>query len=81
MHRSAIAALAAAMAMGVETSASQVPPDIAAKIKAVGGKIDPSIGPLYAPLLPLEPYAGVTVTRDQTYGADPLQKLDVFTPA
>ena len=74
-------ALAAAMGAGVGTSMAQVPPDIAAKIKAIGGKIDPSIGPLYAPLLPLEPYPGVTVTRDQVYGADPLQKLDVFTPA
>ena len=83
MYKSAIAALAlaAAMGVGVEPSASQVPPDIAAKIKAVGQKIDPSIGPLYAPLLPMEPYPGVTVTRDQTYGSDPLQKLDVFTPA
>ncbi len=83
MYKSAIAALAlaAAMGLGVEMSASQVPPDIAAKIKAVGQKIDPSIGPLYAPLLSLEPYPGVTVTRDQAYGSDPLQKLDVFTPS
>jgi len=58
----------------------QVPPDIAAKIRAAGPKIDLSIMQLYTPLQPKEPYAGVAVVRDVVYGADPLQKLDVFSP-
>ena len=42
--------------------------------------MDPSIGQLYAPLFPKEAWAGVAIQRDIAYGADPLQKLDVFTP-
>ena len=61
-------------------AAAQVPPDIAAKLKAIGPKIDVSVGALYAPLQPKPPYAGVSVTRDLAYGSDPLQKLDVFSP-
>ena len=77
--RTAVAALAA-LTMGAAAAHAQVPPDIAAKIKAIGPKIDFSVGALYAPLQAKEPYAGVSVVRDVAYGADPLQKLDVFTP-
>jgi triacylglycerol lipase len=66
-------------ALGLAAQA-QVPPDIAAKIKEIGPKIDVSVGALYAPLQAKEPYAGVAVTRDVAYGSDPLQKLDVFAP-
>ena len=69
-----------ALAMSAGAALAQVPPDIAAKIKAIGPKIDVSVGALYAPLHAKEPYAGVTVTRDLAYGSDPLQKLDVFSP-
>ena len=82
MNRLGLAALAlaAALGLGVDVGASQVPPDLAAKIKAIGPNIDPSVGKLYAPLLESEPWPDVNVVRDQAYGSDPLQKLDVFTP-
>jgi acetyl esterase/lipase len=75
--------LAAAMAtvLCVGESLAQVPPDIAAAIKAKGEAMDPSVAArLYAPLFPKEPYPGVVAERDIAYGADPLQKLDVFKP-
>jgi triacylglycerol lipase len=74
----AVAALAALSLSGA--AAAQVPPDIAAKIRAIGPKMDFSVMALYAPLQEKEPYAGVTVTRDQAFGADPLQTLDIFAP-
>ncbi len=76
----AAAVAAAVMGLGVTTALAQVPPEIAAKVKAACGKIDFSVGALYAPLQPKEPYKGVEVVRDIAYGPDPLQKLDVFTP-
>jgi acetyl esterase/lipase len=72
--------MVAALALIAGAAQAQVPPDIAAKIKAIGSKIDVAVGALYAPLQQKEPYAGVTVTRDVAYGSDPLQKLDVFAP-
>jgi triacylglycerol lipase len=68
-------------ALGVAAAQAQVPPDIAAKNKASAGKIDFTIGAMYAPLQPKPPYAGITVTRDVATGTDPLQKIDVFEPA
>jgi acetyl esterase/lipase len=60
---------------------SQVPPPIAAGLLRIGRDIDPpATAPLYAPLQQREPYAGVTVLRDQRYDADARHLLDVFTP-
>jgi triacylglycerol lipase len=70
-----------ATALGVAVAQAQVPPDIAAKNKASAGKIDFTIGAMYAPLQPKPPYAGITVTRDVATGPDPLQKIDVLEPA
>lgn len=73
--------IAAALLLGASASAAsaQVPPEIAARVKASGGQIDLTIGQLYAPLMPKEPYAGVDVARDIAYGPDPLQTIDVFS--
>jgi triacylglycerol lipase len=71
-------AVLTALAIGAGAAQAQVPPDIAAKLRAIGTKIDPAVGAIYAPLQPKPPYAGITATRDVAYGADPLQKLDVF---
>jgi len=35
---------------------------------------------LFTPLLAVAPKEGISVTADQTYGADPQQKLDVYEP-
>ena len=75
--------LAAAMATALCAGGAlaQVPPDIAAAIKAKGEAMDPGTAVrLYTPLFPKEPYPNVVVERDLAYGADPLQKLDVFKP-
>ena len=71
-------ACAALMAAGV--ASAQVPPDIAAKIRAGGQALDLTNGNLYAPLFPPSAWKGVTIERDIAYGADPKQKLDVFVP-
>jgi acetyl esterase/lipase len=72
---------ALALFAGIAPSAlAQVPPDIAAQLKALGRTVDPKAMEIYAPLHSLPPYAGITVARDLPYGDDPLQKLDVFTP-
>lgn len=61
--------------------ADGVPPDLAAKIAALGRVIDPpKTAVLYAPLQEKEPYAGVKVVRDVKYGPDERNLLDDFTP-
>lgn len=80
MSRAWVAGGAGLIALAV-SAAAQVPPEIAAKVRAAGQAMDPSFGTLYAPMFPKEAWAGVTVTRDLAYGADPLQKLDVYVPA
>lgn len=69
-----------AVAFGWSAAQAQVPPEIAAKNKASAGKIDVTIGALYAPLYPKDPLSGMSVTRDVPTGSDPLQKIDVFEP-
>ena len=76
----AAAAIGAGAFALAAVAVAQVPPEIAAKNKASAGKIDFTIGALYAPLYPKDPLAGMTVTRDVPTGADPLQKIDVFEP-
>ena len=63
---------------------AQVPPDIAAEIRKIGPIVDAvNTAKLYAPLFQdqKEPYPNVTVARDISYGADPLNKMDIFAPA
>lgn len=58
-----------------------MPPELAAKIAAIGRVIDPGkSAPLYIPLQEKEPYAGVKVLRDVRYGPDERNLLDVFSP-
>lgn len=65
----------------IAPAAAQMPPDIAAQVKALGPVIDPpKTAAIYAPLAPKEPYDGVKVTRDVKYGPDARNLLDVFTP-
>jgi len=48
----------------------------------IGDTIDPvATGKLYAPFQKSEPYAGVTVTRDQKYADGDRNRLDIFQPA
>lgn len=56
-----------------------MPPRIAAALRDIGPRIDPRTTPLYARLFPGDPDAGVTVTRDVSYGRYERNVLDVFT--
>jgi triacylglycerol lipase len=54
-------------------------PDIAEKVAAIGRVIDPAkTAPIYAALHGKEPYAGVTVAHDITYGSADRNLLDLF---
>ena len=56
--------------------------ELAARIRAAGPVIDPrGMAALYAPLQEPEPYAGITVTRNLSYGPDPQNLADRFAPA
>ena len=80
-RRLLVAAAVLALAACASAPQLQMPPEIAAKVKAIGPVIDPpKTAAIYAPLQPKEPYACVRVTRDLRYGPDPRQALDVFVP-
>ena len=60
---------------------SQVPVRIHEQLVRIGRVVDPvATAVLYSPLQPHEPYAGVRVTRDQHYGPDARNLLDLFAP-
>lgn len=68
------------LAFAAAAASAQVPANIAEKVRAAGQAMDPTVGQLYAPLFPKEPWPGLTEQRDIAYGSDPLQKLDVYAP-
>ena len=78
--KTVLIAAACGLVVLARASQAQVPADIAAKVRAAGQAMDPTIGQLYAPMFPKQAWAGVRIHRDIAYGTDPLQKLDVFTP-
>lgn len=61
------------------------PVAIRRQIAAIGSDVTPEImersRALYAPFHETEPYRGVTVLRDRSYGTHPRQRLDLFLPA
>ncbi len=60
---------------------SQVPPAIHRQLLKIGRAVAPAAtAVVYAPLQQREPYAGVLVTRHESYGPDPRHLLDVFAP-
>lgn len=77
-----VALLLGALLYVTPALAGEMPPDLAAAVRKIGPVIDPpATAALFAPLQKNEPYAGVTVTRDERYGSDPRNRLDVFQPA
>ena len=78
-----IFAMILAIALAATASAwSQVPPDIAARLRTIGPVLDTAAtAAIYRPLHPGAPDPAVTVTRDVSFGPDPRQIIDVFTPA
>ena len=67
--------------IAVSAAQAQVPPDIAAQLRAIGnGVCVPETAKIYKPLQQKAPYPGVTVVRDISYGPDPRMVMDVFGP-
>ncbi len=75
-----LCAAACGFALLATVSSAQVPDNIAQKVRAAGQVMDPTVSKLYAPMFPQEAWAGVSIQRDISYGSDPLQRLDVYTP-
>jgi triacylglycerol lipase len=60
---------------------AQMPPELVDKVAAIGRVSDPpNTAKIYAPLQEKEPYSGVRVMRDVSYGLDPRNVVDVFSP-
>jgi len=70
-------AVAALITVAAGVSA-QVPPEVAARIRAAGQTMDPSAGLAYAPVYAGKTWTGITAERDLAYGPHALQKLDVY---
>jgi triacylglycerol lipase len=76
----AIAVFAGLYGLAAPPALAQMPPDIAAKIAALGRVVDPTAtAAIYAALQESEPYAGIKVVRDVKYGASERNVLDVFS--
>jgi triacylglycerol lipase len=71
---------ACGFALAATAVGAQVPANIAEKVRATGPQMDDSARDLYAAQFPKEPWPGLTEQLDIAYGADPLQKLDVYAP-
>jgi triacylglycerol lipase len=82
MVKSAALALAALLLVpALHAQQSPMPDDIAWALIDIGRTVDgPKTAALYAPLQSKEPYAGIKVERDISYGPAELNKLDVFAP-
>jgi acetyl esterase/lipase len=79
-RRFAIALWAGISVLAAAPAPAQVPPDIAAKLAALGRVVDATAtGAIYAPLQESEPYAGIKVLRDIKYGPAERNILDVFS--
>ena len=72
--------LAFAIVVAPSLCAAQVPPEIAAELRAIGRVV--SAGPTSALFLPLHDLTipdGIAVERDVVYGPHELNKMDIFT--
>jgi Carboxylesterase family len=73
---------------GAGVARAQVPADIEAGLVKIGHIVDPiCTAKLYRPLMPTNDissnvtplYAGITIARDQSFGPDPKDVVDIFT--
>jgi triacylglycerol lipase len=77
-----IVAVAIAVGVAAGAASAQVPADVAAKLRAIGPKIEvKETGAIFAAMLPKDFANGVKIERDLAYGAHEKQKVDVYTPA
>jgi acetyl esterase/lipase len=76
-----LAGVAASVLCSACLSNRGVPTDIAPKISSSGRVVDGrGMAALYAPLQEKEPYKGVRISRDESYGPAPQNRADVFLP-
>jgi acetyl esterase/lipase len=76
-----LAVLAAVIVTTARAEEGPMPEEIAWKLLELGHVVElPNTAGLYAPLQQKEPYQGVKVERDVTYGPADRNLLDVFTP-
>jgi triacylglycerol lipase len=69
------------VALSASLSFAQVPPEIAAKLRAIGRVVDPEgTGVIYRPLHPAAPYKDVALSRNVSFGPDEKNVVDVFAP-
>jgi len=92
MHRhvltaTAFAALLFSAATPAPAQVTRLPPYLQQTLAEIGpafqsdiGKYIPETIAAFQPLLKAAPKDGVTVTKNEAYGEDPLQKLDVYQP-
>ena len=77
-----MAALVGIVGGGVGLTAptqAQMPSDIIPQIEALGRVVDPpNTAKIYAPLQEKEPYAGIKVKRDVSYGEHARNVVDIF---
>lgn len=67
--------------IGTGAAAAQVPADVEAKLVKIGRVVDaPGTALIYGPILKSQSYDGVEFVRDQAYGPEARNKLDVAMP-
>jgi hypothetical protein len=80
-------AFGAAALLAPMAAHAQVPPDIEAKLRAIGQIVDPACtAKLYRPLMPANDvrssasplYPGITLSRDVSFGPNPKDVVDIF---
>ena len=77
-----LCALGIALALGAAPAWAQVPPEVAARLRAIGPVIDvPAVAKLYTPLQASAPRDGVKRSADLHYGPAERNRLDVYEPA
>jgi triacylglycerol lipase len=82
MKRMIVALVAAMFGALASGAAAQVPPDVAARIRALGPVIDvPALLQIYGPLQAAMSKDGVQREVDLAYGPDAKNVLDVYAPA
>jgi acetyl esterase/lipase len=66
----------------VAPAQAQMPPDLIPRIEVLGRVVDPpNTAKIYAPLQESEPYAGIKVKRDVSYGEHARNVVDIFAAA
>jgi hypothetical protein len=80
--------IASVVALAASVAHAQPPADIESALLKIGPIVDPvCTAKLYRPLMPKnditsnlpQPYPGITITRNQAFGPDPKDVVDVFT--